>query len=88
MSKPEDFDRIDRPELRRPDPMAASRRRADAMIAYRNAYEALALRDPEAVRGLPHPDTAPDTFDVAAALEQLREVRGKLRAVPPRDVRG
>lgn len=89
MSKPGDFDRIDRPELRGKDEaMASFKARTDPLIVYRDAYFALAQRDPGAVKGFPHPDGPLTAIDAAAALVGLRDVQSRLRAVPPREVQG
>ena len=73
----------------RPDKVAAFKASIDAQLAYREAYFAAQHRDPKSVEGLPHPDTAPDGTDFAAALARLREPASanRIEAVPPRDVR-
>lgn len=85
-----DFERLDqtgRPE----DKVARFKRQTGDDIAYRNAWGALAARDPKAVEGLTHPDQAGEGFDYAKAMEALREAEAggvtRLRADPAREVR-
>jgi hypothetical protein len=46
-----------------------------ALLRYRDAYFAVQARDPDAVKGLPHPESNPQDWSPYEALERLRNLK-------------
>lgn len=94
MSKPGDFDRIDRPDdggKGKPDRFAQFQTTTSALLRYREEYH-VAAQAGVPLGDLPHPDqVGPAEVEGAlAALGGLRDrsLGGRLRAVPTAEIRG
>lgn len=70
INKNQDADYFSRPD-RRQDGLDRFKADTDQRLSYREAYLALAQRDPNAIKGLPDPDGKAD-FDVAEAMKALQ----------------